>query len=227
MRGEGGVVAVEAVVVASGAVSDLFAVAGGNSGVDKVSQEVEVQVAVAVVVEEGRLGGVARVSNAVVGSGLDEGRHVVFTKPLVDVEQILAAQRIFAERRRDVNIQPTILINIHQGHARAPLVLARYLRLRGDVLKLHIALIKVQRVVHHVAGEVQIRQAVVVKITHSHSPAVVDVFFFQNVERVVFDNAVGKGDMGLFGGNETEESVWSTLTAYYAKQRSHKVNSVR
>ena len=87
------------------------------------------------------------------------------------------------------------------------------LRFSGNVLELHTPLIKIQGIIDHIAGEIEIRQTVVVEVPYSDSPAVVDVFFVENVKRIAFYNTIRKDNVRFFGGNELKESIRGTLTA--------------
>src|SRR5438105_11213192 len=70
----------------------------------------QVEIAVAVVVEEHRLGRVARVGHAVGCGLLDEGRDTGGVQPLVDVQLVGARSSVAVPRVADVDVEPSIAV---------------------------------------------------------------------------------------------------------------------
>src|SRR5256886_17684965 len=80
----------------------------------------QVEIAVAVVVEEHRLSRVARVGHAVGRGLLDEGRDTGGVQPLVDVQLVGPEPAISEPGVADVDVEPSIAVHIRQGDACGP-----------------------------------------------------------------------------------------------------------
>ena len=121
--------------------------------VGRVVQQKQVEVAVAVVVEEDGVGGEARIGDPVPCGRFREG-----VIPVVDEQQIgpLFGLGPFGSGNGDVNIQVPVVVDVHHGGAGGPAVCGDARGLR-DVFEPHVALVHVQAARDHVAREENVR----------------------------------------------------------------------
>ena len=186
----------------------------GPLGVGRVVQEIHVQVAVAVVVEEEGLGGSADVVEPVFLRAVGEGPVAV-----VDVEHIVPVHREIADGGH-VDVDPPVPVDIGHRDAGLPALGIRHARLLGHVLEPVVPLVQVKPIGPPVRGEVEIGQAVVVHVADGHAAAVVVVQVVEDVERRVFGEPVDKRDAGPLGWQQLEQGG-TTLGAMAAGQDRH------
>src|SRR5216684_2129462 len=132
----------------------LPARAGLALGARRVGQQVHVQVAVAVIVEEEGLGGEASELETVFLRAVGEGAIAV-----VDVEHVVPVPAEIVDAR---NVDVDVAVPVDVGHRDAGLPADGIgdPRPLGDVLELVIPLVQVEPVGTSVRGEVEVRQAV-------------------------------------------------------------------
>ena len=168
--------------------------ADGALGVGRVVQQIHVEVAVAVVVEEHGLGRVTDVLEAELPGAVGEGAVAV-----VDVEHVVPVHPEIADRR-DVDVDPAVAVHVGHRDARLPTAGAPphppHARPVGDVLEAVVALVEIEPVGAEVRREVEIGQAVVVDVARGHAAAVVVVEVVQDVEGRVFRQAILERDAG-------------------------------
>ena len=160
----------------------------------RVVQQEQVEQPVPVVVEKD---GVRRVRS--IGDAVARGRLRERTLPIINEEIIGTVGALEARAGTGyghVDVEVTVVIDIHHGSARAPTG-GLHSRALGDVLELHVAFVQVQTARHHVAAEEQVGEAVIVDVAHRDARAVVDVDVFLDVERISGGDRVFKGDAGL------------------------------
>ena len=154
--------------------------------VRRVIEQVHVQVAVSVVVEEQRLRGIADVIEPVLFRSVGE-RPV----PVVDVEHVAPVHREVVDAG-DVDVQPAVAIDVRHRDAGLPAVRVGDARFLGDVLELIVALIAIELVRAEVRSEVEIREPVPVDVAGGDATAVVVVEVVQGVEVGPFRKRVGE-----------------------------------
>ena len=189
----------------------------GPVGGDAVVQQVHVQIAVAVAVEERRLRGVRGIVEPVGGRLLGKDGNAAFV-PAVD-EQHVAPQVVLSEGTRlaYVDVEAAVGVDVDQRDSGGPSV-------RGatdagsvrHVLEPQPAAVQIQAVRADVCREVEVGQVVAVQVSGRHARAVVVVLVGQPVSRRGLGQSVHEGDAGGGGGHQGEErrgwvlrsSVW-------------------
>src|SRR6185436_14578090 len=100
-------------------------------------------------------------------------RNAVLVRTLVDVEQVLSHIGIEQNGCANINILQTIVVDINDRGAAAPSALTIHSSSIGNVFKFEIALVEIELVGNHVPGEIDILEAVVIKVTKSQPGPVV------------------------------------------------------
>src|SRR5438034_2796802 len=170
----------------------------------RVRQQVHVQIAVAVIIEEEGLGGKAVEVEAVLLGAVGE-RAV----PVVDVEDVVPVHREKVDAG-DVDVDEAVPVDVGHGDAGLPAVGIGDAGPVGDVLEPIISLVQVQPVGSDVRGEIEVGQAVVVDVTHRYSATVVVVHVGEDVERGIVGQPVGERDAGAARRQELEQDRKST-----------------
>ena len=184
----------------------------------RVVEQKEVEAPVPVVVQESRVRAEAGVGNAVLRSRFREGAITV-----VDEQQIRPIRRLgpLGAGHGNVNIQIPVAVDVHHGHAGDPSLGGDACGL-GDVLKSHVPLVQVQSTRDHVAGKEDVRQSVVIDVTHSDPGAVVHIDVSQHIECVTGGDGVGEGDAGLCRAQEFEQRAIRLPGAAGEQQRDQE-----
>ena len=162
-------------------------------------QEVHVQIAVAVVVEEEGLRRESGEVETVLLGPVGEGAVAV-----VDVEHVVPVHPEIVDTR-DVDVDKPVPVDVGHRDAGLPGPRVRDPGALGDVLEAVIALVQVEPVGTDVRGEVEVRQPVVVDVAHRHAAAVVVVQVGEDVECGVVGQPVGERDAGALRGQPLEE----------------------
>ena len=170
----------------------------------RVIDDEQVEVAVAVVVEERGLGGVAGVRDAVGRRLLDEGRDAVGVQSLVDVQLVGPELPLHEAGVTDVEIEPAIAVHIGEGDAGRP---ARAVQagLRGDVAEVELPLVQVQPGAAEVRREDNLREPVAGQVPDRDAAAVVVVPVSEDVEVAGFGEAILEADAGITRGEPGEQ----------------------
>ncbi|MEY3367557.1 MAG: hypothetical protein RI973_712 [Bacteroidota bacterium] len=176
-------------------------VGAGSSG--DVGEQVNVQVAVAVIVEKRSLGAVAGIGQAHFGRFVGEGAVAV-----VDVKCVGALGLFVGAGEAEIDVQPAIAVDVHHGDAGGPFALGVDAGLPGGVFELKVAAVEVEPGLGHIGGKEDIGEAVVVHVADADAGAVVEVFEGEDVERLVFPQLVGEGNAGFRRVSELEECIW-------------------
>ena len=164
----------------------------GGILVEGVVNEEEVEVTVFVVVEEGGLGGVALVGEAVFSGFLGEGKVTV-----VDEEQVFSSGGHGVGGAADIDIEFTVAVNVDHSGAGAPAFLAGYAAFFGNVFEGEIPFVEEEAVVDHVAGEEDIGQAVVIDVADGYAAAVVEINIVEDVEGFAVEDGILEVDVCL------------------------------
>ena len=165
-----------------------------------IDEQIQVEVSIAVVVEEGRHLGVGGIIDAIfrrhfrefgdAGGRIDAG---------VDIEQVSAHVGHLPGTGADIKILQTIVVDVNYGHAAAPSAGAVCAGGGGDIPKPQPSFVQVEGIGSEAGGEVQIRPTVVVEISHPDAPTVVEVLIGEHVDIAVFADVIGEDDAALLG----------------------------
>ena len=168
-------------------------------GVGRVIEQVHVQIAIAVVIEEERLRRVSDVLEPVLFGAIGESAVAV-----VDVEDVASvlAQVVDAG---NVDVDLPVAVDIRHGDARLPAYRIRQARPLGDVLELVVAFVSIEPVRTEVGGEVEIGKAVAIDVADGDAGAIVVVEVVEDVEVGLLGKNVGEADAGLFWFKQLEE----------------------
>ena len=183
-----------------------IAEAEARDGPRRVTNQEQVQVSVAVVVEEHRLGRVARVGDAVGGRLLDEGGNAVRVQSLVDVQLVGPKLPLHVPGVADVDVEQPVAVHVGEGDARGP-PLAVQARLLGHVAEAELPFVQVEARAAQVRREHDLRQAVAGEIPQRDAAAVVVVAIGEDVQIAGFGQAVLEADAGIARGEQREEVV--------------------
>ena len=156
-------------------------------------EEVHVQVAVSVVVEEERLCGVAHVLESQLPRAVGERAIAI-----VHVEHVASPHGEIAHAGH-VQVEPAIAVDIGHRDARGPSAAAAHPRALGHVLERVIPFVEIEPVGAAVRGEIQVGQPVAVHVARSNSTPVIEVEIVENVERGVLGQPVLERHTSLFG----------------------------
>jgi hypothetical protein len=124
-------------------------------------------------------------------------RHTVPVRPLVDIQQVLPVCRVTADGGTDINIGPAVIIDIDYRHSLTPLSTPAYACFIRDIFELEITLIEIELIGHTIAGKIDIRAPIAVKVTDAYAAAIVQVGHVEGIDGVVLDNKVVKINAGM------------------------------
>ena len=169
--------------------------------VRRVIEQIHVEVAVSVIVEEQRLGRIADVLKSEFLGPVSERAVTV-----VDVEHVTPVHREVIDAR-DIDVDFPIAVDVGHRDAGFPADRIGDAGLVGDVLELIVALIAIELVRTEVRGEVEVGEPVSVDIADGHSCTVVVVQVVQDVEVGPLGQVVRESDAGRLGLQQLEECV--------------------
>jgi hypothetical protein len=75
----------------------------------------------------------------------------------------------------NINIQPSVVVNIHKYNSRTPHTILHNSRMRGDIFKFETAFVQVEFIITHIRGEKNIRQSVIIYIARSHAASIIKI----------------------------------------------------
>ena len=167
----------------------------------RVVKQEKVEAAVLVVIEKDGVGGESGVGDAISSSRLGEGAVLV-----VDEEEVGAVFRLrpLWTGDGDIDVEVAVVVDVHHGGASCP-ALGRNAGFLGDVLEVHSAFVQVQAARHHVAGEEDVGQSIIVDVAHSDSSTIVDVDVGLDVQRIAGGDGVGELDAGFIRAQKLEQ----------------------
>ena len=171
-----------------------------------VEQE-HVQIAVAVIVEEQRLGRIALEVEAVLLRLVAERPVVV-----VDVEHVPAVDAEVIDATH-VEIHVAVAVDVGRGDAGLPADRIGDAGALGHVLEAVVALVQIEAIRAAVGREVEVGEPVVVDVSDRDAAAVVVVEVVQDVERGVFGERVGEADPRAARAQRLEEWLRPMLAA--------------
>ena len=210
------VVAEQPVAGARPAIPGLRALFDAALGMRGVVEQVHVEVAVTIVIEEQRLGGVTDVLEAVLFGAIGERSVAV-----VDVEHVSSVLAAVVDAG-DVDVDLAVAVDVGHGDAGLPSNCISDAGFVGDVLERVAALVSIELVGAKVGGEVQIGEAIAVDITDGDAGAVVVVEVVEDVEVRFFRQRIGEGDAGLVGWQQVEQLGLGGLCASLATEQRER-----
>jgi len=124
---------------------------------------------------------------------------------VVDEEEICPLLRLrpLGAGHGDIDVQIPVVVDVHHRGARGPTAGADA-RSLGDILELEVPFIPVQATRDHVAGKEDVRQSVVIDITHGYPSAIVHIGVRLKIQRIVSRDSVRERDAGLLRAQELE-----------------------
>ena len=91
-----------------------------------------------------------------------------------------------------------------------------------DVLEPHVACVEVEATRDHVAGQEDVRQAVVVDVGDRDAGAIVDVGIRQHVHGIADGDGIGERDSGLARREQLEERGTALFTGTATSQQQNR-----
>jgi len=96
-----------------------------------------------------------------------------------------------------INIEPAIMVDIHEHDAGAPHAVLFKTGMGGDVLEVEIAFIEIELVLAHIGCKEDVGEAIVVEIANGYAAAVVEVPEEEAVVQFLIHHFVVKVDAGV------------------------------
>jgi hypothetical protein len=151
-----------------------------------------VEVAVAVIVEEGDLGSIGGDVEAIFGGGLGEGAVVV-----IDIEFVASVAVAHMAGVTDIDVEPAVVVDVYHGDPGAPHTILAEAGFVGDIFELEVALVEVQLIAAHIGGEEDIGEPVVVDIADGYAAAVVKIAEEEAIVQFAVLYIIHKVDTGI------------------------------
>ena len=191
------VVAIQAIAALVIALVARVAQPEAARGTRRVVDQDQVEVTIAVEVEEGRLRGVAVVVDAVLARVLAEVRQTIRADTVVDPEFIATIAVVADPGVADVKIEPAVAIHVGEREAGRPwLVLSKAGR-RRDVAEAKFPFIEVQRRAVLIASEDDFWQPIARQVTDRDAAAVIEIAIYEHVHRVRLGDVIFEPDAGV------------------------------
>ena len=163
-----------------------------NDAVAGVVGHDEVQVSVAVVIEEGSGDAVIFVGNAEFGGPLGESAIAVVLK-----KEVALLCGVVVIGAANVNIEPAVIVYIGYGYACTPVFGLKACFL-GNVFEAKMAFVEEKFGGHHVAGHYDVLQPVIVKIADADPAAVVGIDITEGVDQLFFIEDIVEKESAFF-----------------------------
>ena len=179
-------------------------------GIDRDGAVVDhktIEVAVAVIVKKSDLGSVGGYAEPVFVGGFGKGEVMI-----VDIELVLAVAIAHMPGVADIDVEPSVIVDIHEHYACAPHAVLSEAGLVGDVLELEIAFVEIKLIVRHVGGEEDVGEAVVVDIPDGDATAVVEIAEKEAIIEPTIFYVVLKMDACIFFQLEQGRGVGGVIT---------------
>ena len=198
------VVPVEAVAVAARLVARV-AQSEGVRRAQRVVHDEEVEISVAVVVEERGLGGHPLIGDAVLLRLVLEHRHAVLDAA-IDPELVRARRGLSLPGLADVDVEPAVAVHVGERDTSGPRPLGmRHARTPGDVAEREVPFVQIHARPVEIRREDDLGQTVAGEITDRHAAAVVEVAVGEDVEIGRRLEPVLEADARRAGGEAREE----------------------
>ena len=141
----------------------------------RVVDNEEIEIAVAIVVEEGGVRRVSPVGDAESFAHLFKMRNAVFADALVDPERICTALRLGLSGMRDVDVESTIAVHVGDRHPRGPHGVLSEPGQRRDVAKAELPFVEIQPSPALVRRQDEFGEAIAGEVTDCDTAAVVEI----------------------------------------------------
>ena len=169
----------------------------------RVVDHEQVEIAVAVVVEEHGLRGVAGIGHAVRRGLFYEGGNAVGVEPLIDVQ--LVGPELWVEAGvADVDVEQPVAVHVGEGDAGGPAPAVQP-GLGGDVAEAKLAFVQVQPGAALIRGEHDLGQAVAGQVAEGDAAAVVVVAVGEDVQVVRVSETILEADAAVARGEQGEQ----------------------
>ncbi len=124
-------------------------------------------------------------------------RDAVLVRALVDIQQVPPQPGVGLDGRANINIRPAVIIDIDYRGAPAPFPIASNPGDIGNVFENKIPLIQVKLIGYHIAGKIDIRQAIVIKIADANTGPIVNIDDVKNIDTVIFCDLIIEVNAGM------------------------------
>src|SRR5687768_2722523 len=101
---------------------------------------------------------------------------------IVDIKLALWNFGIHVTGVANIDIKPSVAVDVNHHHSGAPLLLFGYTRLVGDIFKLPISFIKVKFVAAHVCREENVGQSIVINVANGNASAIIEITVAEYIE---------------------------------------------
>ena len=149
-----------------------------------IGSDVTIQVTIIIIVEECGHGRLAIVCQPIFLCHLFESWNAFLVHPLVDIQKIFTVLGFLLQRSANINIQKTIVIDIHRGYTTGPFAFGFYTCNGTDIRELQFAFIQVEFTGYQVAGKIKILQAVIVEVSGSYTASIIHILLVNDVDGV-------------------------------------------
>jgi hypothetical protein len=112
----------------------------------------------------------------------------------------------------DIDIEPSIVIDIYEYHACAPHAVLVEAGLVGDVLEVKVAFVEIKLIRSHVGGEEDVGETVVVDVPEADATAVVEVAEEETIIELTIFYIIFEMDACIFFQLEQGGSVGGMIT---------------
>ena len=102
-----------------------------------------------------------------------------------------------AHHSANVNIQPTVVVDIHHGDPCVPVGVTHHTRSDSNVFKLEVALVQVKFIFPLVGREVNILQTIVVDVSNSKPATVIKIEIIEYTQLLSVGKLIGETDARL------------------------------
>ena len=204
--GEG--VAVIAIEVVTAVRVPLVARVAHPEAVDRARRVVDheqVEIAVAIEVDKGGVRGPALVGYPVPARQLHEGGHGVGAETLIDPEGIGARGRLAVAGMAEIDVEPSVAVDVGQGDAGGPWPIGLHAGCRGDVAKAERPFIQEEAGPVLVGREDDLGPTITGQVANGDPATVVEVAVREDVALLRVHHPIGERHARVGRGHEREE----------------------
>ena len=102
-----------------------------------------------------------------------------------------------AHHSANVNIQPTIVVDIHHGDPRVPVGIAHHTRSDSDVFELEVPLVQVEFIFPFVGREINVLQTIIVDVPNSNPATVIKIEIIEYTQLLRVGKLISETDARL------------------------------
>ena len=124
---------------------------------------------------------------AVFGSHILKMRNTLFICSLINIQNVSSAQRILIDGVAYIHIHQPVVIDINYSDSPGPSAHPTNTGLFCYILKFEIAFVEIKPAGYRIAGKIDIRQPVIIKITNTNPTTIININNIQRVNRIIFD----------------------------------------